>query len=79
MVDLLQDQNLIYPNILVGDFNLPDIAWLNGKGEVKVPSSRTTMHKHAIDLFLKSNLRQLVNGPTHEKGNTLDLVLVDKC
>ena len=39
LVDLLQDQNLIYPNILVRDFNLPNIVWLNGKGEVKVPSS----------------------------------------
>jgi hypothetical protein len=77
--ELLVDSDLGHPSIFVRDFNLPDIVWNGGDGVVKNSSQRHPMHQQALDLFRVSNLKQLVSEPTHVKGNTLDLVLVEKC
>jgi exonuclease III len=77
--ELLTCLNPTHPSVLVGDFNLPDIAWSSGKGKVKKASPRHSLHRQALDLFQLSNLQQLVSEPTHMKGNTLDLVLVERC
>ena len=67
-------------SIFVGDFNLPDIDWDSnpGKGSVKTRSTKPSQHQHAIDIFTEADLKQMIIGPTHRCGNTLDLVLVNK-
>ena len=78
LYDLL-GKDLMHPTIFLGDFNLPDIDWVSRPGEaiVKTNSVRKGLHQGAIDLLQCSNLVQLVTEPTHSKGNTLDLVLVE--
>lgn len=66
-----------FPSIAVGDFNLPDINWTGGVGKIKDSSRRHNFHKEALEIFDSVDLVQLVDGPTHNKGNTLDLVLVE--
>ena len=53
---------------LVGDFNLRHTSWPEGE-------SSNDVEKGFLDIFDDLSLTQLVEGPTHEKGNTLDLVL----
>ena len=56
--------------IFVGDFNLPDICW----------SSLIGLSPFSIsfcDFVYEYNLSQLVECPTHIKGNMLDLVLTN--
>lgn len=55
---------------VVGDFNCPDIDWsiINGAS----PSSSAL-----CDLVFDLNISQIVESPTHVKGNTLDLVLTN--
>ena len=54
--------------LLLGDFNLPDICW----DSMSAVSSLSTS---LCDFAVGCGLQQMVAGPTHEKGNTLDLVL----
>ena len=56
--------------ILVGDFNLPDINW-------DTLSAQSAASKSFCDFVFDKNLTQLVNNPTHIKGNILDLVLTN--
>ena len=44
------------PSIIIGDLNLPDIAWQSGKGSVKQNSQRVGFHQSALDLFVLSIL-----------------------
>ena len=37
------------------------------------------MHEHALEIIRKADLCQLVHESTHRLGNTLDLVLVNRC
>ena len=52
--------------ILIGDVNLPDINWLD--------STSTSRGRRILETALEEDLAQLVNFPTHIKGNILDLV-----
>jgi hypothetical protein len=53
--------------ILIGDFNLPEINWRdNAAGNRGRP---------VLNAALENNFEQLVNFATHNRGNTLDLVL----
>jgi hypothetical protein len=54
--------------IIVGDFNLPDINWSSLTGV-------SPFSKRFCEFIFDSNLIQLVENPTHMKGNILDLVL----
>ena len=54
--------------IIVGDFNLPDICWSTLMGQSPFSNS-------FCDFVCEYNLSQLVDCPTHAKGNILDLVL----
>ena len=75
----MSDNPSRYYKILLGDFNLPDIDWSAApKCIVKPCSKRYSFHKKAIDLIKCANLKQLVHEPTHNLGNTLDLVFVEK-
>ena len=56
--------------IVVGDFNLPDINWDS-------LSASTSISNLFCDFLFNNNLSQLVNEPTHIKGNILDLVLTN--
>jgi len=56
-------------SVLIGDFNLPDVDW----------ETRTGSRKFAgfLDAVEDSLLEQMVDFPTHIKGNCLDLVLTN--
>ena len=57
-------------NVLIGDFNFPDIDWETGttsaRGRKFYPATETKF------------MEQHVNGPTHVSGNTLDLIQSDR-
>ena len=52
--------------IILEDFNLTDINWCSFY--VSTPST-----VHLCDVFVSLNLCQLVDTPTHQKGNLLQL------
>ena len=58
--------------LIVGDFNLPDIDW--SKGQLK-RRLNPNMHETFLNFVEASDLEQFVDFPTHTHGNTLDLVL----
>ena len=55
--------------VLIGDFNLPGIDWRNERADSK--------GRHLLNSALENGMEQLVEGATHAKGNTLDLVLTN--
>lgn len=56
-------------SVLVGDFNMPDIEWETWTGTKKTAGF--------LDAVEDALLEQLVDFPTHIKGNCLDLVLTN--
>ena len=56
--------------VIVGDFNLPDVSWSSLTGS-------TLVSNLFCDFVFESNLTQLINCPTHIKGNTLDILLTN--
>ena len=60
--------NLSTDIIITGDFNLPDINW-------DTLSATSTPSSAFCDFIFDNLLTQLVDLPTHVKGNILDLVL----
>ena len=56
--------------IITGDFNLPDICWCSLSGH-------SPIYNLFCDFLFEYNLSQLISGPTHIKGNTLDLLLTN--
>ena len=56
--------------IIVGDFNLPDIQW-------DTLSSTSSISCAFCDFVFDNLLTQLIDQPTHIKGNILDLVLTN--
>ena len=59
--------------LVMGDFNLPDIDWESYS--TKISSNNKGCHQIFLNCLAECNLRQMVNRPTHFKGNILDLVL----
>ena len=57
-------------NVLIGDFNMPDIDWGNG-----VAGSRG---RKFFEMATEKSLEQHVEEATHISGNKLDLILSDK-
>ncbi len=57
--------------VLAGDFNMPHINWEDF-------SSTEAVDQLFLDSFSNLGLEQLVNDPTHTKGNILDLLLTDR-
>ncbi|MCP4456756.1 MAG: hypothetical protein GY816_01820, partial [Cytophagales bacterium] len=55
-------------HFVVGDFNLPEINWTEGR-------SSTQLGQRFIDMFNDLGLTQMINQPTHVKGKTLDILL----
>ena len=62
-------RNVDSSSILIGDFNLPGIDWENGTADNK--------SKDFLEAAEEKFLEQLVNFPTHTRGNILDLVLTN--
>ena len=58
------------PNVIIGDFNLPDIDWENGQAG----SKGRDFHEVTMEQYME----QLVTEPTHKSGNILDLVLCNR-
>jgi endonuclease/exonuclease/phosphatase family metal-dependent hydrolase len=56
--------------IIIGDFNLPGIDW-------KSEQARDAKGKLLLETAVEEGLQQLVDFPTHTKGNTLDLLLTN--
>ena len=56
--------------IIVGDFNLRDVNW-------QCLSASTHLSNVFCDLIFQHNLSQLIQMPTHIKGNTLDLLITN--
>ncbi len=56
--------------ILVGDFNLLGVEW-------EVNRTNNVKGREILDAVMEEGLVQLVNFPTHKKGNVLDLVLTN--
>ena len=67
LCDLIRDMNGI--NLLIGDFNYPDIAWNDGRA-----GSRGRPFFEAVaDRFMEQHIEE----GTHIGGNILDLILTD--
>jgi len=62
---------------MVGDFNLPDIDWNDSNRPVLKTTRETSLHQLFVYFIISINLSQAVNKPTHDKGNTLDLVVTN--
>ena len=59
------------PVLIFGDLNLPHIDW-------SIPSSTTAgykCHDYFLDFCTSHSLSQMIDFPTHDKGNILDLLL----
>lgn len=56
--------------VILGDFNCPDINWQTLSGGSHCSS-------RLCDLLFDHNLTQLVESPTHAKGNILDLIITN--
>lgn len=70
------DASLLKLAIVAGDFNVPNISWVNLKASANLSSSSSS--KKLIELTQKYDLMQFVKEPTRRQGNssnTLDLVL----
>ena len=60
----------IRTDIVVGDFNAPDIDW----------STLTATTPYSLSLcntIHNKNFKQLMNMPTHKQGNILDLIITN--
>ena len=57
-------------HIVIGDFNFPQINWSSN-------SSPTNLGHNFIAMFNNFGFNQMVNEPTHEKGNLLDLLFTN--
>ena len=58
-------------HIVIGDFNLPSISWLDGHSAIE-------LDRRFLDLFNNLGFTQLIDQATHNKGNTLDLLLSNR-
>ena len=56
-------------SIVIGDVNLPDINWSD--------ESSTARGRKVLETLLEEDLAQLVDFPTHVKGNILDLIITN--
>ena len=65
--------------IVVGDLNFPDIVWSTDyTGSVKPLSTRKMLHENALEIINNADFVQMIHEPTHNLGNTLDLILVNR-
>jgi Reverse transcriptase (RNA-dependent DNA polymerase)/Endonuclease-reverse transcriptase len=71
MINLAQlIRNVPVNTVMVGDFNLPGLDWVKGE-------ARGAGADEVLEACNEKFLEQLVDFPTHLKGNTLDLILTN--
>jgi len=56
-------------SILIGDFNLPEVNWSTGESSLRA--------RDLVEAVEDSLMAQMVDFPTHTKGNCLDLILTN--
>ena len=56
--------------IVIGDFNFPEVDW-------EIGHSRHSIDQQFLEMFSNFGLAQLIDKPTHNAGNILDLLLTD--
>ena len=69
-LDHIRSKTKATGTILAGDYNAHHKEWLQSK-KTEPPG------RHTLTLCTTHGLSQLVNGPTHIKGNRLDLIMCD--
>jgi hypothetical protein len=57
-------------NLFIGDFNMPDIDWKNYQ-------SKNSKYSRFLSIINQKSFHQLIDFPTHSKGNILDIVLTN--
>ena len=57
-------------SLFIGDFNLPSIDW-------KFETASKRFGRLFLEKSETNNLQQLIDFPTHLRGNTLDLLLIN--
>ena len=62
-------RNLPKNSIIIGDINLPHIDWESGVEDA--------LGRQLYNTVAEENLDQLILFPTHDKGNTLDLLITN--
>ena len=75
-IDALADwfEDSVEPNlILTGDFNLPELSW----NQAATKKQTRPIARDFQELIAAQGLTQIVDCPTHDKGNTLDLFLTN--
>ena len=66
------------PNIiLAGDFNLPHTSWPSGTPKQGASQAEKTMIQTMTALSEQHFLTQIIEEPTHQAGNILDLILTN--
>ena len=70
LVALIDSLNFNEANIILGDFNFPNINWNTFQCDNKA--------RPFLDVVSDHSLTQIVNFPTHCKGNLLDLFLTNQ-
>ena len=70
LATLINSLNFNEANIILGDFNFPNINWNIFQCDNKARSF--------LDVVSDQSLTQIVNFPTHCKGNILDLILTNQ-
>lgn len=57
-------------NMIIGDFNMPDIDWKNYQ-------SKNSKYSRFLNIVNQKSFHQIIDFPTHSKGNILDIVLTN--
>ena len=71
LLNYLQSLNSLSNIIIIGDLNLPDANWDAYTGE-------SSFTQYFCEKAFNLNLMQLVNKPTHRRGNILDIILTNQ-
>ena len=69
LCDMVENLSNNEPHLILGDFNMPEINWANYTGPNK--------YHRFIDILCDKSLEQIVDFPTHSRGNILDLIITN--
>ena len=69
LCDLVSGLSDTESHFIIGDFNMPDVDWTT--------LNCSNKYKKFVDTYSDKSLFQLIDFPTHKRGNILDLVLTN--